>query len=201
MPAIDDSHDLSAEGYLTGQFLIAMPSMRDPNFARSVVLICAHSEEGAMGLIVNKLAERMSFYELLTQIGVLSDQRTVPAVDDFPIQIGGPVETSRGFVLHTADYMAPESTLPVDERLSLTATVDVLRAIAGGTGPSRSLLTLGYAGWRPGQLEHEIQMNGWLISPADPDIVFDRDVSSKYDRALAYIGVQPAFLVSDAGHA
>jgi putative transcriptional regulator len=191
-----------SDGYLEGQLLIAMPIMTDKRFARSVIYMCAHSAEGAMGLIVNQRAEHISFSELLKQLGILPGNIDL---DSDPIEIdvhvGGPVETGRGFVLHSSDYYVEDSTLPIDEGVSLTATVDILRAIAGGNGPDRAILALGYAGWRAGQLESEIQANGWLHCPADPDLLFDRDLDQKYERALSKIGIDPSHLVSDAGHA
>jgi len=190
-------------GYLDGQLLIAMPSMSDKRFARSVIYVCAHSEDGAMGLIVNQRAPHISFAELLDQLSIEGDGgRRQPAEPiDLDVHVGGPVETGRGFVLHSADYFAADSTLSIDAEVSLTATVDILKAIAGGKGPSRAMLALGYAGWRPGQLEDEIQANGWLHCPSDLDLLFDRNLDQKYDRALFKIGVDPSHLVSDAGHA
>jgi putative transcriptional regulator len=190
-------------GYLDGQLLIAMPSMSDKRFARSVIYVCAHSEDGAMGLIVNQRAPHISFTELLGQLSIEGDgdpARTAEPID-FDVHVGGPVETGRGFVLHSADYFAADSTLPIDAEVSLTATVDILKAIAGGQGPSRAMLALGYAGWRPGQLEDEIQANGWLHCPSDLDLLFDRNLDQKYDRALSKLGIDPSHLVCDAGHA
>jgi putative transcriptional regulator len=191
-------------GYLDGQLLIAMPSMSDKRFARSVIYMCAHSEEGAMGLIVNQRSPHISFAELLEQLSIEEDgagaTRPVGAID-LDVHVGGPVETDRGFVLHSADYFAADSTLSIDAEVSLTATVDILKAIAGGNGPTRAMLALGYAGWRPGQLEDEIQANGWLHCPSDLDLLFDRNLDQKYDRALSKIGIDPSHLVCDAGHA
>jgi putative transcriptional regulator len=190
-------------GYLDGQLLIAMPSMSDKRFARSVIYICAHSEDGAMGLIVNQRAPHISFSELLGQLSIEGNGGPAQAVDsiDLDVHVGGPVETGRGFVLHSSDYFAADSTLPIDGEVSLTATVDILKAIAGGQGPSRAMLALGYAGWRPGQLEDEIQANGWLHCPSDLDLLFDRNLDQKYDRALSKLGIHPSHLVCDAGHA
>ncbi len=191
-----------ASGYLDGQLLVAMPIMTDKRFARSVIYMCAHSAEGAMGLIVNQRAPHISFSELLTQLGIMPGNIDVPeSLVEMDVQVGGPVETGRGFVLHSADYYVAESTLPIDDGVSLTATVDILKAIAGGRGPDRAILALGYAGWRAGQLESEIQANGWLHCPADADLLFDRDLDQKYERALSKIGIDPSHLVSDAGHA
>lgn len=192
-----------AHTYLDGQLLVAMPVMTDKRFARSVIYMCAHSAEGAMGLIINQRASHISFGELLQQLSILPGEDTEPGVDhlDLDVQVGGPVETGRGFVLHSSDYYAADSTLPIDDGVSLTATVDILKAIAGGKGPDRAILALGYAGWRAGQLESEIAANGWLHCPADADLVFDRDLDLKYDRALSKIGIDPSHLVSEAGHA
>lgn len=194
----------NADGFLNGQLLIAMPSMGDQRFARAVIYVCAHSDEGAMGIVINKLASEISFRELLVQLDVLGSDRSsaIPAaIDDIRVHRGGPVETGRGFVLHSADFSIANATLPIADEICLTATLEILRAIAEGRGPGRAMLALGYAGWAPGQLEFEIQANGWLHSKADRDIVFDDDVDAKYERALAKIGVSPAMLSADAGHA
>ena len=191
-------------GYLDGQLLIAMPSMSDKRFARSVIYMCAHSEDGAMGLIVNQRAPHISFAELLGQLSIEEEGASAArraGLIDLVVHVGGPVETGRGFVLHSADYFAADSTLPIDGEVSLTATVDILKAIAGGTGPARAMLALGYAGWRPGQLEDEISGTGWLHCPSDLDLLFDRNLDQKYDRALSKIGIDPSHLVCDAGHA
>ena len=193
-----------AKGFLDGQLLIAMPSMADKRFARSVVYICAHSADGAMGIVINKLAEEVSFRELLVQLEIVKPKRPprLPeSVDGIRVHRGGPVETGRGFVLHTSDFFLDNATLPIAEGICLTATLEILRAISEGRGPGRALLALGYAGWAPGQLEFEMQANGWLNSAADSDILFDADIERKYDRALAGIGVQSAMLSTEAGHA
>jgi putative transcriptional regulator len=191
------------EGYLDGQLLIAMPVMSDPRFARSVIYICAHSEDGAMGLVINQRASHISFPDLLTKLNIVPS--TAEGISDcvrkMSIYVGGPVETGRGFVLHSSDYFVNDSTLPIEDGVCLTATIDILKAIASGNGPNRAILALGYAGWSPGQLESEIQANGWLNCPADPDLIFAPDIESKYTRALAKIGIDPSHLVSDAGHA
>jgi putative transcriptional regulator len=192
------------ESYLKGQLLVAMPSMSDRRFARSVVYMCAHSGEGAMGLIVNFRASHINFPDLLERLGIVprgAEDGIASDILERQVHVGGPVETGRGFVLHTADYFANDSTLRIDAGISLTASIDILKAIAAGEGPDRAILALGYAGWSAGQLESEIQANGWLNCPADPDILFDTDLESKYARALAKIGVDPSHLVSDAGHA
>jgi putative transcriptional regulator len=191
------------DGFLEGQLLIAMPIMTDKRFARSVIYMCAHSSEGAMGLIINQRAAHISFPELLKQLGIKSGNGTDIEIDpaELAVHVGGPVETGRGFVLHSSDYHAADSTLTIDEGVSLTATIDILKAIAGGTGPDRAILALGYAGWRAGQLESEIAANGWLHCPADPDLVFDSNLDRKYERAMTKIGIDPSHLVSQAGHA
>jgi putative transcriptional regulator len=187
---------LSTDSSLAGQLLVAMPQMADPRFARSVVYLCAHSADGAMGLVVNRLIDSLTFQNLLEQIGV----EQAIAGDDMPIHFGGPVESSRGFVLHTADYVQ-DSTLVIEEDIALTATIDVLKAIARGEGPERRVLALGYAGWGAGQLDAEIQANGWLLVPADLDLVFGNDNESKWQRAIASIGIDLSLLSSEAGHA
>ncbi len=189
--------------YLDGHLLIAMPGMQDDRFARTVVYVCAHSQEGAMGIIINKAAPDIAFADLLTQLGIFKDQSDPEAenIEEIRIHRGGPVETGRGFVLHSADYFLENATLPIAGDVCLTATLDILRAIAGGSGPNEAILALGYAGWEPTQLEAEIQANGWLHGPADAAILFDDDIDSKYNRALAKIGVDPAMLSVNAGHA
>lgn len=190
--------------FLDGQVLIAMPAMADERFSRSVIYLCAHSADGAMGLIINQQASHISFSELLDQLQILpdlDDDDNLVEQGDMAVHVGGPVETGRGFVLHSSDYFAADSTLPIDEVVSLTATVDILKAIATGNGPDRALLALGYAGWVPGQLEGEMQANGWLHCPADLDLIFDDDLALKYERALSKLGVDPTHLVSEAGHA
>jgi putative transcriptional regulator len=194
----------SSRGYLDGHFLIAMPGMADDRFARSVVYICAHSSEGAMGITINRPATQITFRDLLVQLGVIpkgNEIRLPEPVKRMTVHRGGPVETARGFVLHSADYFIDNATLPIDEHVSLTATLEILKAIAAGNGPESSLLALGYAGWAPGQLETEIQANGWLNCPAAPEVIFAADTESKYQRALSMIGIDPSRLAGEAGHA
>jgi len=191
-------------GYLDGQMLIAMPSMRDERFARTLIYICAHSSEGAMGIVVNQPAANIKFPDLLVQLDVISDQDLIqlpPSAGAVQVLKGGPVEPGRGFVLHSSDFFIENSTLPIDEGICLTATLDVLKAIAQGDGPGNALLALGYAGWAPGQLETEIQDNGWLHCSADPDLIFGPDVGNKYERALKKLGIHVGMLSSEAGHA
>ena len=188
---------------LEGQLLIAMPIMTDKRFARSVIYMCAHSKEGAMGLIINHRADHITFPDLLDRLGLTPPSSADGIAADIlgrEVHMGGPVETGRGFVLHTADYHSNDSTLEIAGGISLTATIDILKAIAAGRGPQKSILALGYAGWSAGQLESEIQANGWLHCPADADIIFEPDLDKKYEKALAKIGVNPSFLVGEAGH-
>ena len=201
---MDSDFHSDDEVYLDGQLLIAMPSMGDPRFSRSVIYVCAHSSEGAMGIIINQRAPNISFAELLEQLKIVptEDRISLPsAMNAMDVSLGGPVETGRGFVLHSADYFKADSTLPINDSVCLTATIDILRDIAKGSGPTQALLALGYAGWAPGQLEDEIQSNGWLNCPANPELVFDPAVDRKYNRALDSLGVDPSHLVSDSGHA
>lgn len=194
----------AAPSYLDGQLLIAMPSMKDPRFERAVILMCAHSEDGAMGIILNQPTPEISFADLLDQLEIDDEEELTPLEGDLaikPVHVGGPVETSRGFVLHSSDYNADASTLPIKSGVCLTATIEILRAIAQNKGPKQSFLALGYAGWAPGQLEDELLSNGWLNCAVDLDLVFKSGLDDKYDQALALLGIDASFLVSDAGHA
>ena len=191
-------------GYLDGQMLIAMPSMRDERFSRSVIYVCAHSSEGAMGIIVNQLAANVNFPDLLVQLEVIpaTDLIQLPQrAGTVKVLKGGPVETGRGFVLHSADFFIENSTLPIDDGICLTATLDILKAIARGKGPASAVLALGYAGWAPGQLENEIQDNGWLHCSADTELIFGSDNDAKYEKALKKLGIHLGMLSSEAGHA
>jgi putative transcriptional regulator len=190
-------------GFLDGKILVAMPTMRDERFARSVIYICAHSADGAMGIVINQPAKNIKFPDLLKQLGVIEGVSDMRAPRGAPIRVvnGGPVESGRGFVLHTNDVFIDNSTMPIEDNICLTATLDILRSIAVGEGPEQALLALGYAGWDAGQLEREIHANGWLHCEADQDIVFDAEVDTKYARALRKIGIDPAMLSSEAGHA
>ena len=190
------SIDLSMNGYLTGQLLVAMPTMRDPRFTRTVIFVCAHTADGALGLVLNRLVGSITFPDLLSQLGI--DFRS--GGEEIRIHFGGPVETGRGFVLHSSDYI-DNGTLRVSTSIALTASLDILRDIASGGGPRRSLLALGYAGWGPGQLDAEIQANGWLSVPADDQLVFDDDLDGKWERAIGKIGVDYNKLSVEAGHA
>src|SRR3974390_1993802 len=191
-------------GYLDGQMLIAMPSMRDERFSRSLIYVCAHSSEGAMGIVVNQMAGNINFPDLLVQLEVIPATDLIqlpPRAETVKVLKGGPVETGRGFVLHSADFFIENSTLPIDEGICLTATLDILKAIARGDGPASAILALGYAGWAPGQLETEIQANGWLHCAPDAEVIFGTDIGGKYERALKKIGIDLGMLSSEAGHA
>lgn len=185
------------DGHLTGTLLVAMPAMQDPRFAHSVIYLCAHSREGAMGIVVNQVVDNITLPNVIGQLGIEASRLSG---DDALVHFGGPVETSRGFVLHSPDYVL-DSTLVIDDSFALTATVDVLKAIADGSGPARRFFALGYAGWAPGQLDREIQENGWLTVPADQELVFSSEHETKWNRALAKIGVDPSLLSTAAGHA
>jgi putative transcriptional regulator len=187
-----------------GRFLIAMPSLRDGPFARAVVYMCAHREDGAMGIVINQRADEIEFSRLLVQLDIVGRAEAIRlprSVEAVRVLRGGPVDTGRGFVLHSSDYRVEDSTVSIGDGVCLTATLDILRAIAKGDGPSKAVLALGYAGWGSGQLESEILANGWLVSPADSRLIFDANCDDKYDRALALLGVTEAWLSSDAGHA
>lgn len=193
----DMARDKKMSGYLERQMLVAMPGMNDPRFARSVIYMCSHNAEGAMGLVINKPYPGLTFPNLLRQLNIETQVDS-----DIIVRSGGPVETGRGFVLHSTDYMQPGS-VPIDEGrgIGLTATLDVLRAIAAGTGPQHRLFALGYAGWNAGQLDTELQQNGWLTVPADFELIFDADIDTLWERALGSLGVQVSHLSAIAGHA
>ncbi|MGZ9809420.1 YqgE/AlgH family protein [Pseudoroseicyclus sp. H15] len=182
---------------LAGQLLVALPDMGDPRFSRAVVYICAHGEDGALGLIVNKPTPEIRFAELLRQLGI----EPGGGMGDIRVHFGGPVEPQRGFVLHSADYEGGEATLPVDGEVAMSATTDILRDIAEGTGPQHSMMALGYAGWGPGQLEEELARNDWLTAPARGEILFGRAAEHKWAAALKGLGIDPAGLSSSSGRA
>lgn len=190
--------------YLDGQFLVAMPGLSDERFARSVIYICAHSADGAMGIILNKPVSDLNMPDLLVQLDIASQADAIrlrERVGHMPVLMGGPVDAKRGFVLHTDDFHIDQSTLLIDDGICLTATVEILRAIASGDGPASAVLALGYAGWQAGQLESEILANGWLNCPADPDLIFHTPLDAKYERTLRSNGIDPAMLSFSAGRA
>lgn len=186
----------SEPGYLTGQCLVAMPAMQDPRFEHAVVYLCAHSPEGAMGIVLNRELPDMPLSKLMEQLNI----PLTPACADMPVHFGGPVEPGRGFVLHSADFMTDSSML-VDSRRALTATLDILRAVAEGRGPRQCLMALGYSGWGAGQLDAELRDNAWLVVPADDVLLFGQENPKKWQRAIAKLGIDPAKLSSTAGNA
>jgi putative transcriptional regulator len=183
--------------FLDGQLLIAMPGMGDLRFARAVIFLCAHSAEGAMGLIVNKPAPELRFGDLLKQLKIAAGE----GMADTRVHFGGPVEHGRGFVLHSAEYGLEGASLQVNAAFAMTATIDILQDIARGVGPARAILALGYSGWGPGQLEGEIQANGWLTAPADPDLVFGPRDAGKWEAALRTLAIDPRLLSTEGGRA
>jgi len=183
--------------FLDGQVLIAMPGMQDPRFHRSLVYLCAHSADGAMGLIVNKRADDLKLKDLFGRLGIPIGG----GIARKPVHYGGPVEMGRGFVLHSSDYHSADATMQVDDATSMTATLDILHAMATDRGPDRAIIALGYAGWAPGQLEAELQANGWLACAADEGLLFGTDEGVKWDQALAKLGVHPAMLSPTGGRA
>jgi putative transcriptional regulator len=189
------------ENSLQGKMLIAMPSLKEPIFSTSVIVLCAHSTEGAMGIMVNKPLNGMSFMDLADEINLdqLPPERA-EKLSQVPVHMGGPVEQQRGFVLHSPDY-AGEHTLQITGQISVTSTLDIMQHLSTGKGPKRFLLALGYSGWSPGQLENEILCNGWLHCDFDKDLVFSGDFAAKHIRAMGTIGIDPAKLSAAAGHA
>jgi len=182
---------------LNGKLLIAMPGMGDPRFEHSVVFMCSHSDEGAMGLIINKPADELEFKDLLKQLDIEPD----PEMRPIRVHFGGPVEHGRGFVLHSADYQANETTLRVGDAYGMTGTLDILEDISQGLGPQKSLLAMGYSGWGPGQLEDEIARNGWLTCDAVPELIFGKHNSGKWQGALESMGINPLLLSAEGGRA
>lgn len=189
--------DTEKSNFLEGKLLIAMPGMGDPRFEKSVILMCAHSEEGAMGIIVNKPIEQLRFREMVERLDLNLNDKT----PDMPVLFGGPVENSRGFVLHSPDYKAEDATVSVLTDVSLTGTMEILHELAGGAGPANALFALGYAGWGPGQIESEIRLNGWVHCDADGTIVFDTNLDGKWRNALLRLGIDVTLLSSQAGRA
>ena len=184
--------------FLTGKLLIAMPAMGDPRFARSVIYICAHNADGALGLIINKKMSTPSFLEILDQLEISNAMDAKNKIHD--VYFGGPVETERGFILHSLEYNSPH-TLVINHEVGMTASIEIIKELAAGTGPTKSLLALGYAGWGAGQLDGEIQENAWLSVDPDPDLIFNENVNIKWDKALEKVGVSAALLSSESGHA
>ena len=188
---------MNTEIDLTGKLLIAMPGMGDPRFAHSVVFMCAHSPEGAMGLVINKPTDDLHLNDLLEQLSITIGAEMLNRA----VHFGGPVESGRGFVLHEKGYHSSISTMVVDDQFAMTATLDILEDLAQGRGPLKAVIALGYAGWGPGQLEAEISQNGWLTCDAQPSLIFDTDDVHKWEAALKTLGVDALALSADAGRA
>jgi putative transcriptional regulator len=196
--------DRDITGTLAGQMLVAMPGMSDDRFRRSVIYICAHSDKGAMGIVINHRTPRMTFRDLLVQLDVLEPDQAIRLprrISHAHVLKGGPVETSRGFVLHTADYSVGTATQDISDGICMTATLDILTAMAKEEGPKSAVMALGYSGWGPGQLERELSANGWLHCAGDHELVFSEDIETTYDKALRKIGIDPAMLSTETGHA
>ena len=183
--------------FLDGKFLVAMPGMADPRFDRAVIFMCAHTPEGAMGLMINRPAHQLEFTDLMEQLGIEGED----AANGPQVFFGGPVEHGRGFVLHSTDYFTKGGTMAISDDFGMTATMDVLQDMADGKGPDKRLLSLGYSGWGPGQLESEIQDNGWLICDASPEIVFETPWGKKWNGAMRSLGFDPAMLSAEGGRA
>ena len=192
--------DTNKEGYLTGKLLLAMPSMTDPRFHRSVIYMCNHDASGAMGLVVNHMVKDLGFADILKELPLKSEITIDPASLSIPVMVGGPVDSGRGFLLHSSDFHE-QQTINVDDDFSVTATLDIIRAIAKGEGPDEKLFILGYAGWTAGQLEEELQHNAWLVTDADPELIFDVSHEEKWAQAVGKLGFDPAMLSGDAGRA
>lgn len=191
---IEETH--KAEG-LSGKMLIAMPSMGDPRFEKTVIYMCAHSDDGALGLVVNRRVDEVRQSDLFGQL----DLDVAPEAANRHVHYGGPVETGRGFVLHSSDYHLDEATLEVDDQVSMTATIDILKALAAGEGPRKALIALGYSGWGGGQLEGELRRNGWLTCEPDDELIFGLNDDAKWEAALAKLGVDPTWLSAAGGSA
>lgn len=192
-----DNRSIEGANFLEGKLLIALPGMSDPRFEKSVIFMCAHSAEGAMGLIVNKPIEGLNFQDLVKNL----DIQVAGNAPDSPVLFGGPVDTGRGFVLHSSEYKSGDGTMAVTKDVSLTATLDILRAMAQGQGPEQAAFTLGYAGWGPGQIENEIRLNGWVHCDADSKIIFDNDMDGKWGAAMRKLGIDLSLLSATSGRA
>lgn len=191
-----------SNGFLNGQFLLAMPGMVDERFDRAVIYVCAHSEQGTMGIIINQL-QPLDFSDLLVRLDIITQRQCALLPEkarSLLVRQGGPVDMGRGFVLHSDDFMV-EASIPVTDAICMTATLDILHAISGGGGPNKALIALGYTGWDAGQIEQEICNNDWLICASTNDLLFDGDIPDKYERVMAMMGIDLGRLVVKAGHA
>ncbi len=192
-----EAKEQGGRSYLTGRLLLAMPAMGDPRFHKAVIYLCAHDENGAMGLVINHTLPGVDLSQLLAQLNIKPEESKAP---DTVVMSGGPVETARGFVLHSNDF-GQADTIKIDDDFSVTGTIDALKAIAGGSGPDKMLFILGYAGWGSGQLDQEIQENAWLVADPDPELIFKAAPEEKWVKAIKKLGVDPAMLSGDAGRA
>ena len=188
------------EGYLTGKLLLAMPSMGDPRFEKAVIFVCSHDEHGAMGLVVNNIFQGLEFDELLSQLHIQSDMKFDLSKTNIPVMNGGPVESARGFLLHTPDFKRDETVI-IDKSYGITGTVEAVQDIMTGKGPDNMLFLLGYAGWSAGQLDWELQQNAWLVTDANPAIIFEQDPENKWNKGIAQIGIDPGMLSAETGNA
>ena len=188
------------ESYLAGKLLLAMPGMGDTRFYKSVIYVCAHDAEGAMGLVINHPLESVAFDELLSELKITADIEVDLKALEVPVLRGGPVEGARGFLLHSSDFENPD-TVKVDDQIFVTGTLDALKDVARGAGPERRLFVLGYAGWTAGQLDQELQQNAWLVVDADPDLVFGGEAEDKWERAVKKLGIEPSMLSASGGSA
>lgn len=186
--------------YMAGKLLLAMPAMGDQRFHKAVILMCAHDEKGAMGLVINHVLPGIELHDLFQQLNIDMNEETMKKASQHPVMGGGPVETARGFILHSNDF-EQDDTIKIDDTINVTGTIDALHAVATDNGPEKMLFILGYAGWSAGQLDQEIQQNAWLITEADPELIFDIPVNDKWDQAVQTLGFDPAMLSGDAGHA
>lgn len=188
------------KGYLAGKMLLAMPVMGDNRFAKAVIYLCAHDENGAMGLVINQVVPGLEFGSLLKELNVATDITIPSDIVTMPVINGGPVETARGFLLHSKDFKH-DDTVDINERFSLTGTIDALKEVAQGHGPKDMVFTLGYAGWSAGQLDSELQQNSWLTCDASENLIFGTKPQDMWDAAIATLGFDPSLLSADAGHA
>ena len=195
-----DKSKSNDESYLAGKLLLAMPGMGDSRFYKSVIYVCAHDEEGAMGLVINHPLESVAFDELLEELKITADIEVDLNALEVPVMRGGPVEGARGFLLHSSDFSKPD-TVKVDDRIYVTGTLDALKDVAQGAGPARRIFILGYAGWTAGQLDQELQQNAWLVVDADPDLVFSEGAEDKWERAVRKLGIEPSMLSAAGGSA
>lgn len=198
--ATNENQTLSDSTPLTGSLLLAMPGMTDPRFKKAVILVCAHDEHGAMGLVINQILPDVNLSELFKQLEVPLSENMQEEAKDIPVMTGGPVETARGFVLHSAEFKQKD-TIHINKEISVTGTVEALRQIGNGETPDDMLFLLGYAGWGAGQLDQELQQNSWLIVDADAELIFNASNDQKWDMALSQLGIDPAMLSAAGGSA